>query len=105
MATLRGRHARSARRYGVTQQLGSSKADDLIERYLDQLVLELRGRAPAVRRILAEAEDHLREAVDQSVAAGVEPDEAARLAIHRFGSARVVARRFSRQAPFWSFVP
>jgi hypothetical protein len=59
---------------------------DPIETYLDRLLLELRGRASDVRRVLAEVEEHLRDAV----ADGATPEEA----IERFGSPRAVARRF-----------
>lgn len=67
---------------------------DPIEAYLDRLLLELRGRTPAVRRVLAEAEAHLLDAQAAGVASGLEPDEAARRAVERFGSATAVARRF-----------
>ena len=58
-----------------------------IERYLDRLLFELRGRATDIRRILEEAETHLRQSVDD----GMTEAEA----IERFGSPRVVARRFA----------
>jgi hypothetical protein len=58
-----------------------------IDRYLDQLMLELRGRATDIRRILIEVEDHLRAAVED----GVTEDEA----VARFGRPRDVARRFA----------
>ena len=58
-----------------------------IERYLDALVLELRGRATDIRRILAEVDDHLHD----TVASGATEDEA----VARFGTAREVARRFA----------
>ena len=38
-----------------------------IDRYLDQLLSELRGSATDVRRILAETEEHLRDAVRDGV--------------------------------------
>lgn len=63
--------------------------DDPIERYLDELLVELRGSPRAVRRVLAETEAHLRDAVD----AGVDPEEA----IRRFGPAREVAATANRQ--------
>jgi hypothetical protein len=73
---------------------------DLIEGYLDQLLGHLRGSAHDVRRILAEAEEHLRDATAELVAAGASEEEAKRRAIERFGSPRTVARRFSaRLAP------
>jgi HAAS domain-containing protein len=73
---------------------------DLIEGYLDQLLGHLRGSAHDVRRILAEAEEHLRDAAAELVAAGASDEEAQRRAIERFGRPRTVARRFSaRLAP------
>jgi len=68
---------------------------DLIDRYLDQLLACLRGPARDVRRILAEAEEHLRDAAAEAQAAGASEEEAQRQAIARFGDARTVARRFS----------
>jgi hypothetical protein len=73
---------------------------DLIEGYLDQLLGHLRGSTHDVRRILAEAEEHLRDAAAELVAAGVSEEEAQRRAIERFGNPPAVARRFSaRLAP------
>jgi hypothetical protein len=68
---------------------------DLIERYLDRLLSEVRGSAPELRRILSEAEEHLRDAASELMAAGASEDEAQRQAIERFGDPREVARRFS----------
>jgi hypothetical protein len=68
---------------------------DLIERYLDRLLSELRGSAPEVRRILSEAEEHLRDAASELMAAGASEEQAQRQAIERFGDPRQVARRFS----------
>jgi len=74
---------------------------DRIERYLDQLLDELRGRARDVRRTLAEAEDHLREAAARGETDGLTPDDAQCVAIERFGSPRVVARRFASERGRW----
>ena len=63
--------------------------DDLIEAYLDELLVELHASPRVTRRVLTEAEAHLRDAVD----AGLTPQEA----IARFGDAREVASR-SRDA-------
>lgn len=63
--------------------------DDPIEVYLDQLLVELRGSPRMVRRVLAESEAHLRDAVGD----GVDPGEAVR----RFGDARSVAVACNRQ--------
>jgi hypothetical protein len=54
-----------------------------IRQYLDQLRLSL--RIPEVGRILVEAEDHLRAATAEGVAAGLTEQEAQRQAIARFG--------------------
>jgi hypothetical protein len=73
---------------------------DLIGRYLDRLLAHLRGSASDVRRILAEAEEHLRDATAERVAAGAGEQEAQRQAIEAFGDPRTVARRFApRLAP------
>ena len=73
---------------------------DLIEGYLDRLLGHLRGSAHDVRRILAETEEHLRDATAELVAAGAGEEEAQRRAIERVGDPRAVARRFSaRLAP------
>jgi hypothetical protein len=68
---------------------------DPIGAYLDQLMAQLRGSAADVRRILAEAEEHLRDASAERVAAGAGEAEAQRAAIAAFGDARTVARRFA----------
>lgn len=69
-------------------------APDPVDRYLDQLLVELRGAAGNVRRVLAEAEHHLRDAIEEGVAQGLTPDEARQRALDRFGSPRTVARQF-----------
>jgi hypothetical protein len=81
--------------------------DDLIEHYLDRLLARLRGSARDVRRILAEAEEHLRDATAEAMAAGMDEREAQREAIARFGDPRTVARRFSARlapVPTWAVV-
>jgi hypothetical protein len=62
--------------------------DEAIERYLDELLVQLRGSPRIVRRVLAEAESHLQDAV----AAGMDADAA----ISRFGNAPVVAAASNR---------
>lgn len=74
---------------------------DRIEQYVDQLLDELRGGARDVRRTLAEAEDHLREAAAAGEADGLSADDAQRIAIERFGSPVVVARRFRAERSRW----
>jgi hypothetical protein len=73
---------------------------DPIEAYLDRLLAHLRGSAHDVRRILSEAEEHLRDAAAEAVAAGATEEEARGRAVERFGDPRTLARRFSaRLAP------
>lgn len=64
---------------------------DGIERYLDELATRLRVSPVESRRLLAEAEEHLRETAARDEAAGVPADIAERHAIERFGTARQVA--------------
>jgi hypothetical protein len=70
----------------------SASGGDLIEDYLDQLYARLRCGPRAARRILAEAEDHLREAVTDGLAAGLTQAEAQEQAVSGFGSVRAVVR-------------
>ncbi|MBO0776481.1 MAG: hypothetical protein J2P34_09210 [Actinobacteria bacterium] len=65
---------------------------DLIEEYLDLLYAGLRSQPREARRILAEAEDHLREGMAEGLAAGLAEREAAEHAISSFGSVRAVVR-------------
>lgn len=63
-----------------------------VEEYLHQLRASLRTRPEETSRILAEAEDHLRESVAAGLAAGLTETEAAEAAISSFGTVRAVAR-------------
>jgi len=80
-------------------------ADDPVEAYLDRLLVELRGRAGDVRRILAEVESHLDDAVRDGVAEGLSLGAAQRRALDRFGSPRTVARRFGSASGWLLPVP
>jgi hypothetical protein len=64
--------------------------DDPIERYLDELLVQLRGSPRQVRRMLSETEAHLADLV----ADGATPTEA----VVRFGPVREVAARSNAQA-------
>lgn len=77
--------------------MNDQTVSDPIEAYLDRLLVELSGRARNVRRILAEADDHLRDAVESGVAEGLSTAEAEQWALDRFGSPATVARRFTRR--------
>jgi hypothetical protein len=72
---------------------------DPVEDYLDQLYASLRSTPRQGRRILAEAEDHLREATAAGVEAGLSEREAQAAAISSFGSVRAVVRAHTRRVP------
>jgi hypothetical protein len=69
-----------------------TETPDPIEEYLDELLTRLVGPPSEVRRVLAESEAHLRDAVDNELATGASRSEAERAAIARFGSSSDVAR-------------
>lgn len=69
---------------------------ELVERYLDELYDALRGPARHARRVLAETEAHLHDAVDARVAAGATPADAERSAIADFGPVADFARACNR---------
>jgi len=64
-----------------------------IERYLDELFGRLAGTGAAGRRVLAEAEDHLRAAASDAMTCGLRADQAEHEAVTRFGSSAVIARQ------------
>jgi hypothetical protein len=65
---------------------------DLVEEYLDELYSRLRGSPRQGRRLLAEAEDHLRQGVEEGLAGGLTLEEAEEHAVSSFGSVRAVVR-------------
>lgn len=86
-----------------------SAGPDLIEAYLDDLLAHLRGAPSEVRRMLAEAESHLRESMADLLGGegGRDDADAARTAIARFGPAADVARVWNATAhaePLGAFV-
>jgi hypothetical protein len=62
-----------------------------IDAYLDRLFNHLAGTGGRGRRILAEAEDHLLQAVEEATAQGIDPAAAQVEALARFGDARILA--------------
>ncbi len=66
----------------------------VIDTYLEELFDRLGGTGAAGRRALAEVEDHLRSAADEAIARGVEPIEAERTAVDRFGPSSKIAGGF-----------
>jgi hypothetical protein len=81
----------------VVIMTGGVTGGKLVEEYLDLLYAELRTSPQDARRILAEAEDHLREGVAEGLAAGLSEHEAAEHAISSFGSVRAVVRAHQRR--------
>lgn len=81
-----------------------------IDRYLDALFDRLAGTGAAGRRALAEAEDHLRAAVADSMANGLSRERAEHDAVARFGSPAQIAgqlrhvHRTARPNSAWSGV-
>jgi hypothetical protein len=65
-----------------------------INEYLRLLEQELRIRGLANPETLAEVESHLLDARDHGIKHGLDPQTAQQQALDRFGSARIVARRF-----------
>ena len=78
--------------------------DDMVEEYLQEFARQLRIQGRQSRRILAEIKDHLREAIDELIRDGIEPEAAAAMAIERFGSPSEVVERFELEAPLESEV-
>jgi hypothetical protein len=68
-------------------------SDDPIAAYLADFADELGRLGPRRRRLLAEIEDHLREAAARLEHGGASPEEAARLAVAQFGSPEVATGR------------
>jgi hypothetical protein len=68
-----------------------------LEAYLEELSIELRNRGVYRARILEEVQNHLLETVEHALKSGSTPQAAQRLALERFGSARVVALQFYKE--------
>jgi hypothetical protein len=64
--------------------------DDLIEEYLDHVLVSLSGSPRQVRHTLAEVEAHLRDAVADGLAAGLPESEAQARAVLRMGPVNAV---------------
>lgn len=67
-------------------------AEERIECYLDELLLRLRGHPRQARRVLSEADAHLRESVEAGLAAGLDRAQAVDEALKRFGPPSAAAR-------------
>ncbi len=71
---------------------------DVVQRYLDELAVRLHGPAAQVRRVLAETEAHLYEAVDASSSFAADPELAQAEAVARYGSPAQVAAAVNQAA-------
>ena len=78
---------------------------DAIEGYLDEVADRLGGSAGRLRRVLAEFEAHLRDAVDAHRAAGMAAAEAQSAALREFGSAIEVADAVNRASSADARIP
>ena len=67
----------------------------MIDRYLDELARTLPCAGRTRRRIMLEAEDHLRESAAEAERRGASPQEAEAEAVRRFRPARAVARSYA----------
>ncbi|WP_415855731.1 permease prefix domain 1-containing protein [Sinomonas sp. G460-2] len=71
--------------------VGPEAPNGPIDAYLDELLVASRDAEPgAARRLLAETETHLRECASRLLAQGLDPVEAEREAVRRFGPVRTV---------------
>lgn len=82
----------------IPEELDAAAAE-VLDEYLDELLLRLHGEPRTARRLLAEAEDHLLTATRAGIAAGVDPASAARAATASFGSPGVIAAAHARTTP------
>jgi hypothetical protein len=73
--------------------------DDIVEEYLDELFVALRGQPRQVRRMLAETEEHLRLTIIDDLARGTPAEDATVAAVARFGGAAEVARAWNASTP------
>lgn len=87
---------------GEGRQLGDP--GELIDSYLDELLLVLRGRPREARRLLAEVETHLRESIEAHVAAGMDELAATEEALRRLGPPSAVARGLPPQPAYRAFL-
>ena len=75
--------------------IGREELVEPIEEYLDALLLRLRVPPRDTRRMITEADSHLRDAADAAQERGLSRSDAEREAVLRFGSAHDVARAAS----------
>ena len=74
---------------------------DLIQRWLAEFAVRLRGGRRWKQRVLGEVERHLREAAAEERAHGGNGGEGERRAVERFGSPKEIAEAFERERPGW----
>jgi hypothetical protein len=71
---------------------------------IDGYVRDLAGRLPRLRRrrLVLEAEAHLRDAAERHRSDGADADESERLAVRDFGPAHIVAARLAAETGEWA---
>jgi hypothetical protein len=79
----------------------TGQAESPIDRYLDQLFVELSATRPRdARHLLAETEAHLRDAAAEEVSGGLDETDAEAAAVSRFGPSTLMVRaELRRQRP------
>ena len=82
--------------------MGDVSAPDPVDAYLDALFDALSGTGAAGRRLMAEAEDHLRDATAAGRADGLTERAAQERAVDRFGRPEQVAAALSAERGRWS---
>jgi hypothetical protein len=73
--------------------------NDRIDGYLDDMLDRLEGTAAERRRMLSEAETHLRDSADSFMRGGMDADAAQSAAIAAFGDAPMIASASNRRRP------
>jgi hypothetical protein len=77
----------------VSPQAAGEPAGDVIEDYLDRLLVSLSGSPRQIRHTLAEVEAHLRDAVAEGIAAGLPEQTAQAQALERIGRPPAILAR------------
>jgi len=63
--------------------------------FRSELAASLRGPTRSRRRLLQEIDDHLEDAIDSELAAGLDPSEAEREVLERLGGPMTIAARWN----------
>ncbi|HEV3288645.1 MAG TPA: hypothetical protein VG123_06605 [Streptosporangiaceae bacterium] len=83
----------------MSPQAAGEPAGDVIEDYLDRLLVSLSGSPRQIRHTLAEVETHLRDAVAEGIAAGLPEQTAQAQALERIGPVHLAPAILARPSP------